>query len=88
MNNYKKLKNTYLGTKLYNLNGINCNENKITEEYSGPVTLSLPEWNLYVSEGKNVLYGSGGVIPGGTFNTPFGGGSVYKGNISRINQFI
>jgi|APSaa5957512535_1039671.scaffolds.fasta_scaffold153550_1 hypothetical protein len=60
------------------------------ENYSGPVTLSLPEWRKYVASGKNVLYGSGGVIPGGTMNTPFGGGgAVYAGNVRQgIEPFI
>ena len=56
----------------------------LTENYSGPVTLSLPEWRKYVASGKNVLYGSGGIIPRGTENTPFGGsGAVYAGNVRQ-----
>ena len=75
---YKKLKDTWSGIVQYNLTG------KITENYSGPVTLSLPEWQQYVASGKNVLYGSGGVIPGGTVQTPFGGGgAVYSGQVRQ-----
>ena len=53
-----------------------------TEKYEAPVTLSLPAWRQYVASGKNTLYGSGGIIPGGTINTGFGtGGAVYRGNV-------
>lgn len=73
---YKKMKDTWSGIKKYDLNG------RVYETYSGPVTLSLPEWRDYVASGKNVLYGSGGVIPGGTIQTPFGlSGSVYRGHV-------
>jgi len=59
------------------------------ENYSGPVTLSLPEWRRYVAQGKNVLYGSGGIIPGGTNNLGFGGGgAVYAGHVRQgMGQF-
>jgi hypothetical protein len=45
------------------------------------VTLSLHEWNQYVSRGYNILYGSVGVIPGGTTNTLWRNGTVYKGRV-------
>lgn len=73
---YKKLKDTWSGLKPYDLKG------KDVEEYAGPVTLSFPEWQNYVSSGKHILYGSGGVIPGGTMRTPFGlSGAVYSGRV-------
>jgi len=69
---YKKLKDTWV------------QKNKEYENYSGPVTLSLPEWNNYVSKGYNTLLGSGGVIPGNTVNIPFSGnGAVYSGNVRQ-----
>jgi len=68
---YKKLKDTWASSQTI-------------ESYSGPVTLSLPEWNRYVSNGLNVLYGSGGVIPGGTIQTPGGNsGAVYRGHVRQ-----
>lgn len=71
---YKKLKNTWSGLKSYDLNG----KGTIKEEYAGPVTLSLPAWRNYIASGNHILLGSGGVIPGGTVITPFGGnGAVY-----------
>jgi len=75
---YKKLKNTWNGLKSYDLNG------KIKEEYAGPVTLSLPKWRNYIASGNHILLGSGGVIPGGTTQTPFGGGgAVYFGHVQQ-----
>ena len=69
---YKKLKDTWV------------HEDKYRENYSGPVTLSLPEWHNYVSNGYNTLLGSGGVIPGNTVNIPFtGNGAVYSGNVRQ-----
>lgn len=69
---YKKLKDTWV------------HEDKYHENYSGPVTLSLPEWHNYVSNGYNTLLGSGGVIPGNTVNIPFAGnGAVYSGNVRQ-----
>lgn len=54
------------------------------EEYGGPVTLPLNEWQKYVASGKHILYGSGGIIPGGTTTTAFGNsGSVYKGLVRQ-----
>ena len=72
---YKKLKDTWTGLKP---------RAKVIEKYGGPVTLSLPEWQQYVASGYNTLYGSGGVIPGGTMNTAFGGGgAVYSGHVRQ-----
>ena len=66
-------------------------ENKpkiIGEGYGGPVTLPLDQWREYVASGKNTLYGSGGVIPGGTMTTPFGGnGAVFAGNVRQGIQY-
>ncbi len=68
---YTKLKNTWASKQTI-------------EAYSGPVTMSLPEWNKYVSSGFNVLYGSGGVIPGGTIQTAGGNsGAVYAGHVRQ-----
>lgn len=54
------------------------------EHYTPPVTMSLPEWRQYISSGNNVLLGSGGVIPNGTVNIPFGGnGAVYSGHVRQ-----
>lgn len=53
------------------------------EDYSGPVTLSYPEWIQYVADGRNVLEGSGGVIPGGTLSNSLLGGAVYKGKVQK-----
>lgn len=75
---YCKVKNCWSGLKNYDLSG------KIVEEYVPPVTLSLSEWRKYIATGNNVLLGSGGVIPGGTIQTPFGGGgAVYKGHVRQ-----
>lgn len=52
-----------------------------SECYSPPVTLSLPEWRRYVSEGDNTLYGDA-IIPGGTEED----GAVYSGHV-RQNPF-
>ena len=84
---YQLSKNTWLGVETYNVNVPNT-QNSI-ENYGGPVTLSLPAWRQYVAQGKNVLYGSGGVIPGGTVSTPFGGGgAVFAGNVRQgIEQY-
>ena len=43
--NYSKLKNTWT-----------CGEN-VVEGYEDPiVSMSLPQWNQYLAEGKNVMY--------------------------------
>lgn len=57
------------------------------EEYSGPVTMSYPQWIQYVSNGKNVLQGSGGVIPNGTVNLPFLGSAVYRGQVQKYGMY-
>jgi hypothetical protein len=81
---YNNIKNTWSGISHYNLNGPQKINKPSQENYSGPVTLSLPEWKNYVASGKHVLYGSGGVIPGGTVSTPFGGGgAVYSGHVRQ-----
>jgi len=51
------------------------------ENYSPPVTVSLPEWSNYVSNGENTLYGDS-IIPGGTDED----GAVYSGHV-RQNPF-
>jgi len=80
--NYKNLQNSW---KQNSECSCNCN---CREDYSGPVTLSYPEWIDYLDQGKNVLYGSGGVIPGGTVNLPFGAsGSVYKGQVKKYGMY-
>ena len=80
--NYCTSKNTWTGLRPYNINSI------VRENYAGPVTLPLDEWQEYVASGKNTLYGSGGVIPGGTINTPFGGGgAVYAGPVRQGIQY-
>lgn len=79
--NYSLNKNIWQGIAPYNLNG---NLLPISHEgYGGPVTLSLPEWRKYVADGNNTLLGSGGVIPGGTVSTPFGGNAVYAGSVRQ-----
>jgi len=54
----------------------------VVEKYEPPVTLPLNKWKKYISGGKHIMYGSGGVIPGGIITTAFGNsGAVYKGNV-------
>ncbi len=77
MSNYTTLKKTWSGLSPYNLNGV------IEEQYVPRITMSLPEWQYYVANGWNTLYGSGGVIPSGTVQIPFGGGGVLRGNAGR-----
>lgn len=86
--NYKKLKDCWVGLERYNLNGKTKYLDKLDmsniEYYSGPVTLSYPEWVNYISSGNNVLLGSGGVIPGCTQQTGFGlNSAVYKGHVRK-----
>lgn len=84
---YCQSKNTWTGLKPYNVNGPSSSQS-IRERYGGPVTLPLNEWREYVASGKNTLYGSGGVIPGGTVSTPFGGGgAVYAGTVRQGIQY-
>lgn len=94
---YSVLKETWSGLVPYTTNSRECRrsshvvENKpilINEGYGGPVTLPLDQWREYVVSGKNTLYGSGGVIPGGTMTTPFGGnGAVFAGNVRQGIQY-
>ena len=51
------------------------------ENYSPPITVSLPEWSHYVSTGENTLYGDS-LILGGTEED----GAVYSGHV-RQNPF-
>ena len=68
MSDYKQLKNTW----------------SIQENYVPRVAMSMPEWRKYVASGRNVFEGAGGVIPGGTLQTGFGGnGAVYRGHIRQ-----
>ena len=54
----------------------------IVEAYPSPaVTLPLPAWQQYVSQGNNRLYGDA-IIPGGTEED----GAVYTGHV-RQNPF-
>lgn len=76
---YHKLKDCWIGLEKYNLSG-----KKYIEEYTPPVTLPFPIWKQYIADRKHILLGSGGVIPGGTMRTPFGGGgAVYKGYVRQ-----
>lgn len=54
------------------------------ESYEPKVTLSLQDWNDYVTSGKNTLYG-GAIIPGGTEYVPggVGAGAVYLGHVHQ-----
>lgn len=80
---YCKLKDCWIQLEKYNLSGKKYTKEYIVEEYTPPVTLSFPEWKQYIVDGKHILLGSGGVIPGGTINTPFGGSAVYRGHIRQ-----
>ena len=54
------------------------------EHYSGPVTLSLAEWQQHLQNGDNVIQGAGGVIPAGTSQTAGGNsGAVYSGTVRQ-----
>ena len=77
--NYNKLQDTWSGLLSYNLNGKKTN----IEQYSGRVTMSLPEWNEYVASGKNILLGSGGVIPSGRLESGWTGQAVYSGHVRQ-----
>lgn len=79
---YSYAKDCWLGFQQYNLSGLKAN--RYTEPYVAPVTLPYDQWIRYVSRGDNVLLGSGGVISGGTVQTPFGGSrAVYKGYVRQ-----
>ena len=45
--------------------------------------MSLPEWNEYVASGKNILLGSGGVIPSGRLESGWTGQAVYSGHVRQ-----
>jgi hypothetical protein len=51
------------------------------ENFSPPVTLSLPEWQDYVATGQNTFPGDA-IVPGGTSEN----GAVYQGHV-RQNPF-
>uniref|UniRef100_A0A6C0K1W0 Uncharacterized protein n=1 Tax=viral metagenome TaxID=1070528 RepID=A0A6C0K1W0_9ZZZZ len=51
-------------------------ENK--EEYSPPVTLTLPQWRQYVAQGQNTFPGDA-IVPGGTTAD----GAVYVGHVRQ-----
>lgn len=64
-----------LSLVLHKLNISHC------EQYR--VTLNLPEWQKWVADGKNTLYGDA-IISGGTVNTGWGGnGAVYRGHVRQ-----
>lgn len=80
---YARAKDCWNGLQTYNLSGKKSCVN-IVEDYTPPVTMPLWQWQEYVSAGNNVLLGSGGVIPSGTVQTPFGGGgAVYQGHVRQ-----
>jgi len=72
--NYFVLKNTWLKPECNNI-----------ESYEPRVTMSLPEWRDYISDGKNVLYGSA-IIPNGSVNTGIENGAVYNGQVGQPNR--
>ena len=68
----------------YKLNKNSWSSSCVVEKYQLSVTLPLHKWEKYISDGKHILYGSGGIIPGGVMTTAFGNsGAVYKGKVSR-----
>lgn len=76
MSNYVTINNTW--RPMYYLS-----YKKLKEKYEPRVTIPLNQWQQYVSDGYNTLYG-GAIIPGGTENTGFSqGGAVYKGHVSQ-----
>lgn len=80
---YCKSKNCWTGLERYSLNSKKTVEPYV-EPYVAPVTMPWPAWQQYVASGNNILLGSGCVIPGGTVQMPFGGGSaVYKGHVRQ-----
>ena len=79
---YCKEYDCWSGLKKYDLNGIK--DKHIVEKYTPKVTMPYSEWIDYVGSGKNVILGSGGVIPSGTVNTAGGmGGAVYRGHVRQ-----
>jgi hypothetical protein len=78
--NYTTLKNSWGKKNKYS------SIEYVHECYESPVTLSFPEWRNYIANGQNVLYASA-IIPGGTNNIGWTGGSVYKGNVSKYGMY-
>ncbi len=79
---YRKLRDTWSLYRSSYIPMMICYGQK--ENYSGPVTLSLAEWQQYLQNGDNIIQGSGGVIPGGTSQTPGGNsGAVYRGTVRQ-----
>jgi hypothetical protein len=79
---YCRLCDCWTGLKEYDLNGIK--DKYVFEKYTPRVTMPYSEWVNYVGSGKNVILGSGGVIPSGTVNTPGGlSGAVYRGHVRQ-----
>ena len=72
--NYAVLKNTWLKPVPIEI-----------ESYEPRVTMSLPEWKDYISDGKNVLYGSA-IIPNGSVNNGIENGAVYNGHVGLPNR--
>jgi hypothetical protein len=71
---YSKLKDTWIGMVRYK---------NFTENYTPRITIPYPQWQRYISEGNNTLYGDA-IIPGGTMQTGFGqSGAVYKGHVRQ-----
>ena len=67
---YTTLKNTWQDTKT-------------KEKYESKITMTLPEWQEFVASGGNSML-AGGVIPGGTVQTPGGNsGAVFKGHVRQ-----
>ena len=60
---YCKSCDCWSGLKEYDLNGIK--HKYVFEKYTPRVTMPYSEWVNYVGSGKNVILGSGGVIPSG-----------------------
>lgn len=48
------------------------------EDYSPPVTISLPQWRQYVADGQNTFPGDA-IVPGGTTAD----GAVYVGHVRQ-----
>lgn len=77
--NYSQLKNTWA-----------C-EKEVVEGYEEPtISMSLPEWNQYVSEGKNVMYPAikSGQVRGCPYCGGGVGGCVCRGGGKGPNPFV
>lgn len=71
---YSKLKDTWSGYVRYK---------NIQENYTPRITMPFPQWQQYISSGKNTLYGDA-IIPSGTEQTGFGkSGAVYRGHVRQ-----